>query len=244
MDKIVNTEATPPSQTTRNYPPDLEAIVMQMLARKPDDRYQTAEAMLQELDAFLAQHRLWVSPKQLSKYMRTVFADRVDAMNRAIEGGDTLAQHLASIQTFDSAPSALFTPPSAFPAVVPLSQEMPSVKDSAELPILANSAEAAPVRYPVLRSSSRARIVIGIVLLLALGVAGYFAFMAVQHDADSIAVPAAEPPAPVPAAVVDAGAKPADPVPEIKPAETKPAEPPKSKTVAPPTKRSPPKHHL
>jgi serine/threonine protein kinase len=260
MDQIVHSDAPPPSDTTRNYPPELEAIVMRMLARRPEHRYQSAEEMLHDLDPFLQQHRLWVSPKPLSKYMRTVFADRIDAIDRALEDGVTLSQHLASIQSSESAASVMLTPPSGFPPVVPLSQEMPAVRPSTDLPFAAPEAQPAPelavespskpIEYPKIKRSG-AKVAFGIVGALALGAGGYVAFTVVQRDAQSTLAPPPEPapaPAPSPAAAVAPAPKPADPVTETKPpeyapaenapAETKPAEP-KPVEVAKPEPKPP-----
>src|SRR6185295_2359609 len=77
MDQIVHHVAQPPSQLVRGYPPDLEAMVMRLLAHKAGDRYQSAEALLHELDPYIAQHRLYVTAKTMSKHMRTLFANQL-----------------------------------------------------------------------------------------------------------------------------------------------------------------------
>ncbi len=211
LDQIVNFDAPPPSSMLRNYPDELEAIVMRLLARRPEDRYQTAEDMLRDLDPFLAKHQLWVSPKPLSKYMRMLFGDRIGAIDRALEEGMPLTA------TGPSARSELLTPPSQFPALVPLSVEMPALRASSDLPLATATEEPAEARdadvpsasfkYPTLERRSSARIVLGIFGVLALGVGGYVAFTAIQRDAESMAplVPPPPPPvAPTPAALPDA----------------------------------------
>jgi serine/threonine protein kinase len=242
MDQIVHQHAPPPSKKIRNYPLELERIVLRLLARNPEERYQTAESMLHELDPFLAQHRLWVSPKPLSKYMRMIFSDKVGAMDSALADGVTLSQHLANTATGQSASSELITPPSAFPAVVPLSQEMPAVRPSTDLPFATTSAmpsvtapaeappavadtPSKPVEYPNLKRGG-GRLAFAILGALALGGGGYAAFELVQRDADSM--PSAPPPAPPPAAppVAEPSPPPPPPPSEPKPAEVKPVEEP------------------
>jgi serine/threonine protein kinase len=233
MDQIVHQETPTPSSLIRNYPAELEAIVMKLLTRKVTDRYQTAEQMLHDLDPFLATNRLWVSPKPLSRYMRTVFADRVAAWDKAMEDGVTLAQHLTTSSSSETGQSELVTPPSAFPAVMPLSQEMPAVRPSdtdlgkhlglaptAEVEAQPNpraaseaaAAAAAAAEYPKLkRSGARiAAIAIGIV---ALAVGGYVAFTFVQNDLDKSPPAPARAPAPAPAAAPAVAPTPAPPPP-------------------------------
>ncbi len=73
MKRIVEGEVPAPSTLDAEYPPELEAIVMKALARKPDDRYQTAHDMLVELEAFAAQERMPLSQAALSRYMEELF---------------------------------------------------------------------------------------------------------------------------------------------------------------------------
>src|SRR5262249_25622782 len=95
MEKIVHGESPRPSSISPGYPEQLEAIVMKLLARKVDERYQVAEELIQDLEAFVAQHQLWVSSTQVGRYMRLVFADRIEAWERAVHEGEPLAQHIA-----------------------------------------------------------------------------------------------------------------------------------------------------
>jgi serine/threonine protein kinase len=122
MDQIVYGGAKPPSVEIEGYPPELEKIVMRLLSRHADDRYQSAEEMLHDLDPFISEHRLFVSPKQMSRYMRSLFADKMAAWDRGFEGGMTAIQHLTS--TGATADSQILTPPAAFPAIASLSEEM------------------------------------------------------------------------------------------------------------------------
>jgi hypothetical protein len=117
----------------------------------------------------------------------------------------TLAQHVVS-STGKSAHSQLLTPPSAFPAVMPLSEVMPAVRVSAEMqaahvptpvsgslppPVVVQRASAsttAPV-YPSKRSGRFVAILLGVT---ALGAGGYFG---VTMMGRSKATPAAAEPA-------------------------------------------------
>jgi serine/threonine protein kinase len=117
MDQIVNHAPPRPSSVIEGYPRELEAIVMKMLARKPAQRYQTAGAMIADLEPFQAQHRQWVSSNALGKYMRTMFADQFQAWEHAQQDGVSLLQHVAKTIASQSQKAELVTPPSEFPAV-------------------------------------------------------------------------------------------------------------------------------
>ena len=206
MDQIVHKGAPTPSSLMRDYPPELEAIVMKLLAMKQQDRYQTAEEMLQDLDPFLAQHRLWVSPKPLGKYMRTIFEDRITAWESAQQEGASLAQFVAESVTSQSQRSELVTPPSAFPGLLPLSQEMPAVSApvSAQMPavvqpMLEQNVDSRPTVYPQLRPSrGKALFVIAAVLAVAIG--GIAGFVVYSGKTEHQGTTTTEPPSAKPAA--------------------------------------------
>jgi serine/threonine protein kinase len=243
MDQIVHHETPKPSSLMRDYPAELEAIVLKLLTRKVEERYQTAEQMLHDLDPFLAQHRLWVSPKPLSRYMRAVFEHQVEAWDQASEHGVTLAQHLSTIM--ETGQSELVTPPSAFPAVQPLSQEMPAVRPSepyiaAQIPGSITDSPSKPTQYPSvnLKRSGR-KVALIIAGLGALAAGGVAAFLYVQNDLDK--KPDAAPPAAAAVKAPDPAPAPT-PAPAVKPAPapvpTPPPEPAKTdppKDVTPPT---------
>jgi serine/threonine-protein kinase len=50
----VQQQPEPPSRKNPNVPPGLEAIVLKAMAKHPDDRYQTAAEMVEDLDRLLA----------------------------------------------------------------------------------------------------------------------------------------------------------------------------------------------
>ncbi len=205
MDQIVHKGAPTPSSLMRDYPPELEAIVMKLLAMKQADRYQTAEDMLHDLDPFLAQHRLWVSPKPLGKYMRTIFEDRITAWESAQLEGASLAQYVAESITSQSQRSELVTPPSAFPGLLPLSQEMPAVSPpiSAQMPAGGQpttepEADTRPPVYPQLRPS-RSKTLLALAAILAVAIGGVAGFLVYSGDKTPAKtaepVPRGEPPA-------------------------------------------------
>ena len=95
MERIVNRAPRRPSSVVSGYPAELDAIVMKLLSRDRRNRYQSAQELLVDLDAFAAKQRLSMSPLLLAKYLRSMFLGEVVAWERASQHGTSLAQHLA-----------------------------------------------------------------------------------------------------------------------------------------------------
>jgi serine/threonine protein kinase len=94
----------PPGE--RDYPPELETIVLRALARDPADRYPTAQALQVDLEAFARAERLEVSTVALGSYMQALFADELAAWREAQRAGKSLGEHLAESE---AAPSSFPT---------------------------------------------------------------------------------------------------------------------------------------
>ena len=73
MRRIVDENITPPTAIKRDYPPALELIVMRALEKRPEDRYQSAEAMRHELEEFLDDSGLRTGNRRVSLYMNELF---------------------------------------------------------------------------------------------------------------------------------------------------------------------------
>jgi serine/threonine protein kinase len=79
MEAIVTREVVPPSILVADYPRELEQIVMRLLARSPDDRYQDAGALLEVLERFVADRAMLTSAHVVARYMRELFGDQATA---------------------------------------------------------------------------------------------------------------------------------------------------------------------
>ncbi|MEZ4225231.1 MAG: serine/threonine-protein kinase [Polyangiaceae bacterium] len=69
----------PPSQVAPGYPKALEAVVVKALARRPEDRYQTAAEMRKDLLAVARELGAGDEPAEhVAQLMRDVFRDRIE----------------------------------------------------------------------------------------------------------------------------------------------------------------------
>lgn len=69
VERLAAAQIEPPTFARRNFPPALEAIVMRALERYPEDRYQNAYDLADELEAFLADHHLQTGPVRIARYL-------------------------------------------------------------------------------------------------------------------------------------------------------------------------------
>ncbi|MGZ3427761.1 MAG: hypothetical protein ACXVCV_13980, partial [Polyangia bacterium] len=86
MRKMREEDPPRPSTVGFAYPLALERIVLKGLKRNRDERYASAEELLLELEAFAREARVPVSSVRLSKYMRELFRDQIEAWNRQQRG--------------------------------------------------------------------------------------------------------------------------------------------------------------
>jgi serine/threonine protein kinase len=68
----------PPSRVVEGYPPALERIVLRALARSREARYQTARELQVDLEEFVHEQRLRLSPAALAEWMEQTFGPKVE----------------------------------------------------------------------------------------------------------------------------------------------------------------------
>ncbi|MGE0867597.1 MAG: protein kinase [Kofleriaceae bacterium] len=69
VQRLIEARVEPPTFARRNYPPALEAIVMRALEKHPDDRYQTAYDLADDLETFLRDARLYSGAVRIARYL-------------------------------------------------------------------------------------------------------------------------------------------------------------------------------
>lgn len=71
--QLVSGRLKSPSSVKSDVPPDLERICMRAMAFAPDDRYPTAAAMRDDLDAFIGRMTVSVSRRDLAQLVSSLF---------------------------------------------------------------------------------------------------------------------------------------------------------------------------
>jgi tRNA A-37 threonylcarbamoyl transferase component Bud32 len=93
--RLVEAQVEPPTHARRNFPPALEAIVMRTLEKHPEDRYQSAYDLADDLETFLRDTRMNSGPVRIARYL--------DALTTA--GGGVRRPELVSEAETRAAPS-------------------------------------------------------------------------------------------------------------------------------------------
>ena len=84
MAKITRAEpVAPPSTLSPDYPPDLEAAVLQALAKTPDDRFASMAELAAALEAVEA--RLGASPEDVAAFVRDALKERTSKRTARIQ---------------------------------------------------------------------------------------------------------------------------------------------------------------
>jgi serine/threonine protein kinase len=79
LDRVKRADVPTPSRTNPQLPPKVDAIVFKALARRPEDRYQTAGEMRQAVIRYLYSLPDEASAETLSSYVRGLFAEELEA---------------------------------------------------------------------------------------------------------------------------------------------------------------------
>jgi hypothetical protein len=76
MAAIVNTPTDPPSSRRADVPPELDALVLKLLAKEPADRYQTADELLEHIEQVAVGTGTALSTAALGRVIRELFGQR------------------------------------------------------------------------------------------------------------------------------------------------------------------------
>jgi eukaryotic-like serine/threonine-protein kinase len=142
MKRIVSERVQPPTAIRRDYPAALEMIVMRALEKRPQDRYQTAQEMHDDLEEFLSESGLRSGNRRVAIYMNELFAAHAAAVGREGAGDDQEALD------FDRrAPLSMRIEPAAEPEREGRPPQASAPSDSRGLPRV-----SPPVAFPAPRS--------------------------------------------------------------------------------------------
>jgi serine/threonine protein kinase len=83
LDRVRKAELRPPSAFRRDVPAELDAITMKALARRPEDRYESAHDLGQALTQFLYQHQPSFTTARVARLMSQLFAEEYAAATGA-----------------------------------------------------------------------------------------------------------------------------------------------------------------
>ncbi|HEY5926377.1 MAG TPA: protein kinase [Kofleriaceae bacterium] len=121
LEKVRNVEILPPSTYNRRIPDELERIVLKALAKDPDERYQNAIDLHDELQAFVYTAGEFYSRKDLAGWMKKTFGREIEEETAKLESYRQLKAPAAE------APAGLRVPAGSRP---PTAAQTPRARDS------------------------------------------------------------------------------------------------------------------
>jgi len=86
LGRIARGQVVPPRKVEPRLSPEMERIILKALSRDRDQRYQTAEEMGEELNAFARQRDASVGPQQLARTMKYLFSADIAEQDRLLRG--------------------------------------------------------------------------------------------------------------------------------------------------------------
>lgn len=89
----------PPSSLIKDYPYELESIILKALSYSAEDRYQDAREMQNALENYAQNSLLMASDLQTSEYIQHLFADKYQSWRQAKEKGISLSDYLVESAT-------------------------------------------------------------------------------------------------------------------------------------------------
>ncbi len=133
INAIINTQVRPPSQTNKKIPPYLDAVVLKALEKDPNKRFQSAEDMGSALNDALRKMGKPAGVREMSQFMKKVFADRARTKNRLLQdlrSGDVNKISISVLKpdTEESLPSRSAKPSGSFEKSSP----QPSIESTLE----------------------------------------------------------------------------------------------------------------
>ena len=84
LERLKDPHIEPPSRHTPDIPIELDRIVLKALATRPGDRYQSAEEMSTQCEAFLASRGGFPNTHSFRNFLRIVFRDDIEREEREI----------------------------------------------------------------------------------------------------------------------------------------------------------------
>jgi len=123
MTKIVDGRLTPPSAHVRGYPRELEAIVMQAMATKPDNRFPSADEMRLALEGFMSRTGPPVTHADVGALLRSRVGPKMDerleriraAMSAIRENHPSHTPSTSGVIPTNRVPARIAPPPPGIP---------------------------------------------------------------------------------------------------------------------------------
>jgi len=143
MSAIVTEDTPPPSSRRPDVPPEIDELVLRLLAKSPDDRFQTADEVVDAIEGVAARTSTVLSASALGRFVRELFGQRPEPW---LELEAQQEQGEAVTVTSEPIPREL-----AIPAAEEVNHQLASVLDLSAPPSVTESIDPVPLDVPTAR---------------------------------------------------------------------------------------------
>ncbi|MDX2054471.1 MAG: serine/threonine-protein kinase [Polyangiaceae bacterium] len=156
-----------PSSVVAGYSPELERIVLKALAPTPESRYQTADALKDDLEDFLKRERIVVTASGLAGLLKRVLGERIEARRQAVR--DVLIELGSERQAHPSllSPDPAFTPTGPGAPATPWEHSQPGVEAHGDSQVAGRTGRRLREQLARVQAQPRHVAIIGATLVLA-----------------------------------------------------------------------------
>jgi len=132
---IAKEDAPPPSKERPELSPEIDRIVLDALARHPDDRYPTAAHMLEAIEGVVSKEHHAMSAFAMGRFMKELFGERPEPWLE-LEAAEEHTQHITITSELfmldDELSSAVLLEASRGPALSPAETDLEAQLDAAK----------------------------------------------------------------------------------------------------------------
>ncbi len=140
MSAIVTEDTPPPSSRRPDVPPEIDELVLRLLAKTPEERFQTADEVVDAIEGVAARTSTVLSASALGRFVRELFGQRPEPWLE-LEGHQEQGE--AVTVTSEPIPREL-----AIPAADEVNHQLASVLDLSAPPSVTESIEPIPLEIP------------------------------------------------------------------------------------------------
>lgn len=141
LEKVREAKVIPPAKLNKEIPREIENILLKALAKEPQERYQSASDMQNDLETYIHANKTTAGTLNLQNYMQTLFKEEMEAEAKALEEEDTVVS--AHLEKTMAAPIG----GEKRPAAKAVSKKPPARKEEERV---SKKREASPAKYIIL----------------------------------------------------------------------------------------------
>ena len=98
LSQVQRLEYDPPEQVNENLPPKLYDIIHQALEKEPEQRYQSCDDMLTDLEEMMAKWSMRPTSRELSQYMTRLFDDDIHTEREELDDLENVLPNVSAEQ--------------------------------------------------------------------------------------------------------------------------------------------------